>query len=164
MMGGRLAEELFLDTMTTGAGNDIEQASNLARRMVCRYGMSSLGPMTFGKKEEQVFLGREIAKNRDYSESTAVAIDDEVRKLIIMGYERAKSILTENRDALVRVAESLLVRESLDAAEIRLLISGQTLKERLSPIIEAKPENRNPASIKNVRPLPIPTEEKPAPA
>jgi cell division protease FtsH len=164
MMGGRLAEELFLDTMTTGAGNDIEQASNLARNMVCRYGMSLLGPMTFGKQEEQIFLGREIAQHRDYSESTAVAIDDEVRKLIMMGYERAKSILTENRDALIRIAESLLVRESLDAAEIRLLISGQTLKERGSAAIEAQPVNVTPASAKSVRPLPIPPQEKPAPA
>ena len=95
MMGGRLAEELFLDTMTTGAGNDIEQATELARKMVCQFGMSSLGPMTFGKQEEQIFLGREIAQHRDYSESTAVAIDEEVRKLVISGYERAKTILTD---------------------------------------------------------------------
>ena len=94
MMGGRLAEELFLDTMTTGAGNDIEQATELARKMVCQFGMSSLGPLTFGKQEEQIFLGREIAQHRDYSEQTAVAIDDEVRKFVIQGYERAKSILT----------------------------------------------------------------------
>jgi len=164
MMGGRLAEELFLDTMTTGAGNDIEQASELARKMVCQYGMSSLGPMTFGKQEEQIFLGREIAQHRDYSESTAVSIDDEVRKLIIMGYERAKSILTENRDALIRIAESLLERESLDAAEIQMLIAGQTLEERRSPKIETKPEKPTPAPAKSVRPSPIPPQERPAPA
>jgi len=164
MMGGRLAEELFLDTMTTGAGNDIEQASDLARKMVCRYGMSSLGPMTFGKQEEPIFLGREIAQHRDYSESTAISIDDEVRKFIIMGYERAKSILTENRDALIRIAESLLVRESLDAAEIRLLIAGKTLKDRPSPNTETESENVTPASAKNVRPSPIPPQEKAAPA
>jgi len=164
MMGGRLAEELFLDTMTTGAGNDIEQASELARKMVCQYGMSSLGPMTFGKQEEQIFLGREIAQHRDYSESTAVSIDDEVRKLIIMGYERAKSILTENREALIRIAESLLERESLDATEIQMLIAGQTLEERRSPRIETKPEKPTPAPAKNVRPSPIPPQERPAPA
>ena len=164
MMGGRLAEELFLDTMTTGAGNDIEQASELARKMVCQYGMSSLGPMTFGKQEEQIFLGREIAQHRDYSESTAVSIDDEVRKLIIMGYERAKSILTENRDALIRIAESLLERESLDATEIQMLIAGQTLEERRSPRVETKPEKPTPAPAKNVRPSPIPPQERPAPA
>jgi cell division protease FtsH len=164
MMGGRLAEELFLDTMTTGAGNDIEQASELARKMVCQYGMSSLGPMTFGKQEEQIFLGREIAQHRDYSESTAVSIDDEVRKLIIMGYERAKSILTENREALIRIAESLLERESLDASEIQMLIAGQALEERRTPRIETKPEKPTPLPAKNVRPSPIPPQERPAPA
>jgi cell division protease FtsH len=164
MMGGRLAEELFLDTMTTGAGNDIEQASELARKMVCQYGMSSLGPMTFGKQEEQIFLGREIAQHRDYSESTAVSIDDEVRKLIIMGYERAKSILTENREGLIRIAETLLERESLDATEIQMLINGQALEERRSPRVETKPEKPTPLPAKNVRPAPIPPQERPAPA
>jgi len=164
MMGGRLAEELFLDTITTGAGNDIEQASALARKMVCRYGMSSLGPMTFGKQEDQIFLGREIAQHRDYSESTAITIDNEVRKLITMGYERAKNILTENRDALIRIAESLLVRESLNGTEIRFLISGRALKERQIPKTETKPENMVPASARNARPSPISPQEKPAPA
>src|SRR5947199_10834022 len=94
MMGGRLSEELFLDTMTTGAGNDIEQATELARKMVCQFGMSSLGPMTFGKQEEQIFLGREIAQHRDFSEHTAVAIDEVVRKVVLQGYNQAKSILS----------------------------------------------------------------------
>src|SRR5437763_13996571 len=133
MMGGRLAEELFLGTMTTGAGNDIEQATALARKLVCEFGMSSLGPLTFGKQEEQIFLGRELAQHRDYSEHTAVSIDDEVRKFIMQGYERAKSILTENRNALVRIAEALLERESLDAAEIKMLIAGQSLAGRRTP-------------------------------
>ena len=164
MMGGRLAEELFLDTMTTGAGNDIEQATELARKMVCQYGMSSLGPMTFGKKEEQIFLGREIAQHRDYSESTAVSIDAEVRKFIIRGYERAKSILAGNREAMIRIAESLLDRESLDATEFRLLIAGHKLKERRSPLIEGNSEHPLPAHAGNVRPFPIPPQEKPSPA
>src|SRR2546427_10493831 len=102
MMCGRLAEERFLVTSTTGAGNDIEQATDLARKMVCLFGMSSLGPMTFGKQEEQIFLGREIAQHRDYSEHTAVAIDEEVRKFVLQGYDRAKTILSENREALIR--------------------------------------------------------------
>jgi len=164
MMGGRLAEELFLDTMTTGAGNDIEEASQLARKMVCQFGMSSLGPMMFGKKEEQIFLGREIAQHRDFSEGTAVSIDYEVRKLILMAYERAKSILTENRDALIRIAESLQGRETLDAAEIQLLLAGKKLDARRSLKIEAKAERPTPAVEKNVRPLPMPPQEKPAPA
>jgi cell division protease FtsH len=164
MMGGRLAEELFLDTMTTGAGNDIEQATELARRMVCQYGMSALGPMTFGKKEEQIFLGREIAQHRDYSESTAVSIDAEVRKFIISGYERAKSILAGNREAMIRIAESLLERETLDATEIQLLIAGHTLEERQSPQIKGNSEHPLPAPAGNVRQFPIPPQEKPAPA
>ena len=82
MMGGRLAEEMFLNQMSTGAGNDIERATELARKMVCEFGMSDLGPLTFGKKEEQIFLGREIAQHRDYSEATAIKIDDEVQQLI----------------------------------------------------------------------------------
>lgn len=164
MMGGRLAEELFLNTMTTGAGNDIEQATELARKMVCQFGMSSLGPLTFGKQEEQIFLGREIAQHRDYSESTAIAIDNEVRALVLNGYERAKAILTNNRDALIRIAEALLERESLDAEEIRLLISGQPLEERRSQKVETKTEKPTPAPAKTVRPAPIPPQERPAPA
>jgi len=167
MMGGRLAEELFLGTMTTGAGNDIEQATDLARKMVCQFGMSSLGPLTFGKQEEQIFLGREIAQHRDYSEHTAVAIDDEVRKFIMQGYERAKLILTENRDALIRIAEALLERESLDASAIKMLIAGQPLEERRTPPkVEPKSEKPTPAPAKGVV-LPAPSispHEKPSPA
>jgi cell division protease FtsH len=164
MMGGRLAEELFLNTMTTGAGNDIEQATELARKMVCQFGMSSLGPMTFGKQEEQIFLGREIAQHRDYSEHTAVTIDEEVRKFVMQAYNRAKAILTDNREGLIRIAEALLERESLDAAEIRMLLAGQPLEERRAPKIEPKSE-KPPASApaKVIRPS-IPPQEKPAPA
>ncbi len=166
MMGGRLAEELFLDTMTTGAGNDIEQATELARKMVCQFGMSTLGPLTYGKQEEQIFLGREIAQHRDYSESTAVSIDQEVRRLVMQGYERAKSILNENRDALTRIAEALLERESLDAAEIKLLIAGQPLEDRRPPKVEPKNEKPTPVPTKGVvRPAPsISPHEKPTPA
>src|SRR5207249_2975861 len=115
MMGGRIAEEMFLNQMSTGAGNDIERATELARKMVCEFGMSDLGPLTFGKKEEQIFLGREIAQHRDYSEATAIKIDDEVRRLIGQGYNTAKGILGEHRDTLVRIAAALLEREVLDA-------------------------------------------------
>ncbi len=166
MMGGRLAEELFLDTMTTGAGNDIEQATELARKMVCQYGMSSLGPLTFGKQEEQIFLGREIAQHRDYSESTAVSIDEEVRGLVIGGYDRAKIHPDRNREALIRIAEALLERESLDAAEIQLLIAGQPLVERRPHKSDPKPEKPAAAApAKNTRPSPLPPQqERPAPA
>ena len=100
LMGGRIAEELFLNQMSTGAGNDIERATELARKMVCEWGMSDLGPLTFGKKEEQIFLGREIAQHRDYSEATAIQIDEEVRKMVSAGYATAKKILSENRETL----------------------------------------------------------------
>jgi cell division protease FtsH len=133
MMGGRIAEELFLNQMSTGAGNDIERATEMARKMVCEFGMSDLGPLTFGKKEEQIFLGREIAQHRDYSEATAIKIDDEVRRLIKNGYEIAKSVLASNSDALVRIALALLEREVLDANEIKLLIEGKELPKLAPP-------------------------------
>jgi len=128
LMGGRVAEEMFLSQMTTGAGNDIEQATEMARRMVCEWGMSDeMGPLTFGKKEEQIFLGREIAQHRDYSEDTAVKIDTQVSKMVKTGYERAVKIIEERSEALVRIAEALLEREVLDGADIKLLIEGQPL-------------------------------------
>src|ERR1700739_2467011 len=113
LMGGRCAEEIFMNRKTTGAGNDIERSTELARKMVCEYGMSSLGPLTFGKKEEQIFLGREIAQHRDYSEATAIQIDEEVRKIVNAGYNTAKGILTEHRETLVKIAQALIEREVL---------------------------------------------------
>jgi cell division protease FtsH len=127
LMGGRIAEELFLGQMSTGAGNDIERATELARKMVCEWGMSDLGPLTFGKKEEQIFLGREIAQHRDYSEATAIQIDEEVKKMVSAGYATAKGILSENRETLIRIAKALIEREVLDAMEIKLLVEGQDL-------------------------------------
>jgi cell division protease FtsH len=127
LMGGRLAEELFLDQMSTGAGNDIERATELARKMVCEWGMSGLGPLTFGKKEEQIFLGREIAQHRDYSEDTAIKIDLEVRRLVDEGYQKAKVLLSGSRELLTRIAAALLEREVLDANEIKLIVEGKEL-------------------------------------
>jgi cell division protease FtsH len=127
MMGGRVAEEIFLGQMTTGAGNDIEQASDLARRMVCEFGMSSLGPITFGKKEEQIFLGREINQHRDFSEETAQHIDKEVRQLVDAGYQSAVQILSGNKDIMHRMSAALLEREVLDANEIKMIIEGKEL-------------------------------------
>src|SRR6516165_697348 len=125
--GGRVAEEIFLNQMSTGAGSDIENATDLARRMVCEYGMSRLGPLTFGKKEEQIFLGREIAQHRDFSEETARQIDLEVRRLIDETYQSAYSILDTHKDAMHRMAVALLERETIDAEEVRLLIEGMEL-------------------------------------
>jgi cell division protease FtsH len=127
LMGGRIAEEIFLKQMTTGAGNDIERATDLARKMVCEYGMSRLGPLTFGKKEEQIFLGREIAQHRDFSEETARQIDGEVRSLVDEAYRSAYEILNTNQDVMHRMSAALLERETLDANEIRLIIEGKDL-------------------------------------
>ena len=127
LMGGRCAEEIFMSRKTTGAGNDIERATDLARKMVCEYGMSRMGPLTFGKKEEQIFLGREIAQHRDFSEETARQIDAEVRSLVDDAYKSAYSILDNNKDIMHRMAQALLDRETLDAAEIRMIIEGKDL-------------------------------------
>jgi cell division protease FtsH len=137
LMGGRIAEEIFMKHMTTGAGNDIERATDLARKMVCEWGMSQLGPLSFGKKEEQIFLGREIAQHRDYSEDTAIKIDEQVRKIIGDAYDRARRIIEERSDALARIAEALLEREVVDGDEIRQLIDGKTLP----PMRPANPPN-----------------------
>lgn len=125
LLGGRSAEELVLKDRTTGAGNDLERATELARKMVCEWGMSDeLGPLTFGKKEEQIFLGREIAQHRDYSEETAIKIDQEVNKIVTSSYEKAKRLIIENVNALHRLASALLEKESLDGKEIDEIIFG----------------------------------------
>ncbi|MBX3298742.1 MAG: ATP-dependent zinc metalloprotease FtsH [Acidobacteria bacterium] len=126
LMGGRIAEGMFIgeEKITTGASNDIERATELARAMVCEYGMSDLGPLTFGKKEEQIFLGREIAQHRDYSEDTAIKIDQAVKKIVSDQYTRAEKIISDNRDAMVRLAEALLEHETLDGVQIRRVVAG----------------------------------------
>jgi len=136
-MAGRVADETFLGLKTAGASNDIERATEMARRMVCEWGMSKMGPLSYGKKEEQIFLGREIAQHRDYSEATAVAIDAEVRGLVEEGYQKAKHLIESNRDAVIRIAEALLEREILDGAEVGLLIAGETL-----PAARPNPNNK----------------------
>ncbi|MCZ6781351.1 MAG: ATP-dependent zinc metalloprotease FtsH, partial [Nitrospirae bacterium] len=119
LMGGRVAEELVLKNITTGAGNDLERATELARKMVCEWGMSEkLGPLTFGKKDEEIFLGREIATRRDFGDHVAIEIDQEVRRLVTENYERAKRMLTEHIHILKALAEALLEREVLESLEI----------------------------------------------
>jgi len=130
LMGGRVAEELVFKQITTGAGNDIERATDLARKMVCEWGMSDeLGPLTFGKKDEEIFLGREIATRRDYSEEIALKIDSEVKRLVTENYERAKRMLRDNMAALKALAEALLEKEVLEAAEIDQIIHGALSQE-----------------------------------
>jgi cell division protease FtsH len=123
LLGGRVAEELVLNHITTGAGNDIERATDLARKMVCEWGMSEkLGPLTFGKKDEEIFLGREIATRRDFSDQVALEIDHEVKRLVVENYERAKKMLTDHMATLRALAEALLEKEVLDSPEIDLII------------------------------------------
>ncbi|TAL10698.1 MAG: ATP-dependent metallopeptidase FtsH/Yme1/Tma family protein [Nitrospirae bacterium] len=125
LMGGRVAEELVFKQITTGAGNDIERATDLARKMVCEWGMSEdLGPLTFGKKDEEIFLGREIATRRDYSEEIALKIDSEVKRLVTENYERTKRMLRENMAVLKALAEALLEKEVLEGSEIDQIIQG----------------------------------------
>jgi cell division protease FtsH len=130
LLGGRIAEEITTASLTTGAGNDLERGTEMARRMVCEWGMSdAMGPLTFGKKEEQIFLGREIAQHQDYSEDTALKIDHEVKKIVTDNYYRAHALLLTNKDTLVRIADALLAREVLDAEQVRRLASGLPLDE-----------------------------------
>ncbi|HLB25531.1 MAG TPA: ATP-dependent zinc metalloprotease FtsH [Nitrospirota bacterium] len=144
LLGGRAAEELTLGHMTTGAGNDIERATELARKMVCEWGMSEkLGPLTFGKKEEQIFLGREIAQHRDYSEHTAVEIDGEVRTIVMEAYDRAKSTLSDNLHGLKALAEALLDKETLDGKEIGAILAAAGI---------AVPEGKTSTEGKTVAP------------
>jgi len=145
LLGGRAAEKLVLNQFTTGAGNDIEKATELARKMVCEWGMSEkLGPLTFGKKEEEIFLGKEIARHRDYSEKTAILIDEEVKRIVNEASERAEKLLKENIDTLHRLAQALLEREILDGEEIDKIIRG----EELQPL---RPKKRSTKSKKKDR-------------
>jgi cell division protease FtsH len=139
LMGGRIAEELTSGNITTGAGNDLERASDLARKMVCEWGMSdAMGPLTYGKKEEQIFLGREIAQHQDYSEDTALRIDAEVKKFVMDAYARATDVLKNHMQALTDVADALLAREVLDAEQVLKLVRGEKLED-LPPSVTPRP-------------------------
>ncbi|MEE9402594.1 MAG: ATP-dependent zinc metalloprotease FtsH [Desulfobacteria bacterium] len=155
LMGGRAAEELVLEEMTSGAGNDIERATETARNMVCLWGMSDkLGPVAFGQKDEQIFLGREFAQHKDYSEETAVLIDREIRGVVTDAYEKAKKILTENMNTLHAIAEALLERETLVEKEIEAIIAGDLSKsteaeeEETESDPHTKDETRTPGKLK----------------
>lgn len=146
-MGGRAAEKLVFNELTTGAGNDIERATQLARKMVCEWGMSDkIGPLTFGKKEEEIFLGREISQHRDYSEETAQIIDEEVKRIVNSGMKKAEKILKDNMDILNRLSAALLEREILDGEEIDKIIKGETLP----PFDKVEESKDNLATGKNI--------------
>jgi cell division protease FtsH len=139
LLGGRIAEEITIGSITTGAGNDLERATDLARRMVCEWGMSdAMGPLTFGKKEEQIFLGREIAQHQDYSEDTALKIDHEVKRFVTDNYSRAQALLVQHKEKVLEMAEALLSRETLDADQVRRLAAGQPIDD-LTPVPVQQP-------------------------
>jgi cell division protease FtsH len=154
MLGGRAAEEVIFGQITTGAGNDIEQATVLARKMVCEWGMSDeLGPLKYGKKEEMIFLGKEIAHERDYSEATQQRIDREVRRFVEEAHDRALGILRAHEDKLHLLAKGLLDREILDAAEIDRILRGEPLEPEEAPLPEPEPEPK-PAAARKETPEP----------
>src|SRR4029079_610597 len=131
LLGGRLAEELTNGGLTTGAGNDLERSTELARKMVCEWGMSdAMGPLTFGKKEEQIFLGREIAQHQDYSEDTALHIDREVKRFVTDNYHRAHGLLTANKAPLMAIADALLAPEVFDPDQVPRLAPGAAPAQR----------------------------------
>jgi cell division protease FtsH len=167
LLGGRIAEEITMNGMTTGAGNDLERSTELARKMVCEWGMSdAMGPLTFGKKEEQIFLGREIAQHQDYSEDTAIRIDQEIKKFVTTNYDRARRLLEKYRYALNRIAEELLTREVLDAEQVRRIVAGEKLEEHRPAAASAAPtedgSRRPPKERPSIVP-PIPPLNKPLP-
>jgi cell division protease FtsH len=168
LMGGRCAEKMFLNLQTTGAANDIEVATERARKMVTEWGMSpAMGPLTFGKKEEQIFLGREISQHRDYSEDTAIQIDKEVKRIVEECYDRAEKTLGENRESLIRLAEALLEYETLDNWDIEAIMKGLPIKSK-EPAASDVDSQGQPAREKSPGHTPLPQlinpKGKPAPA
>ncbi|HJY33238.1 MAG TPA: ATP-dependent zinc metalloprotease FtsH, partial [Vicinamibacterales bacterium] len=130
LMGGRIAEQIMLGEITTGAGNDLERATEMARAMVCEWGMSdAMGPLTFGKKEEQIFLGREIAQRSDYSEDTALRIDQEVKRIVTENYQRSLAILEEYKERVQKLADALLAREVLDGDQVKRIVAGLSIDD-----------------------------------
>src|SRR3990170_803180 len=166
LLGGRIAEEITIGSITTGAGNDLERATELARRMVCEWGMSTaMGPLTFGKKEEQIFLGREIAQHQDYSEDTALRIDHEIKRFVTSNYERARTVLEQHKPALLRIAEELLAREVLDAEQVRRILAGEALEEHTprSVVSATDDGSKRPAKERPSMVPPLPPLNKPLP-
>ena len=163
LLGGRIAEEITNTAVTTGAGNDLERVTDLARKMVCEWGMSeSIGPLTFGRKEEQIFLGRDFAQHQEYSEETANTIDREIKRIVTENYDRARSILEEKKKALLQIAEELLTREVLTGAQILRIVSGLPLEEPVeaAPVASGQPP---PTSSEPERPPVVPSLGKPLP-
>jgi cell division protease FtsH len=162
LMGGRIAEEIFLSEITTGAGNDIERATQLARRMVCEWGMSELGPATFGKKEEAIFLGREFAQHQDYSEATAIEIDKEVRRILDKAYKTAHEVISSNKQSLDKIARKLLERETLEGWEVNEILREDTGTDYMKQK-EYYPEETGPGEKMTIAPGSGPSTDVPVP-
>ncbi len=161
LLGGRVAEEITNATVTTGAGNDLDRVTELARKMVCEWGMSdTVGPLTFGRKDEEIFLGRDFAQHKDYSEETAIRIDQEIKRIVTENYERARVILEEKKSALLQIAEELLTREVLSGDQVCRIVAGKTLE---APVTIAPPESESNASPETATQPVVPPLGKPLP-
>ena len=163
LLGGRIAEEITNTTVTTGAGNDLDRVTDLAHKMVCEWGMSeAVGPVTFGKKEEQVFLGRDFTQHKDHSEETANRIDQEIKRIVTDNYDRARTILKEKKSELLQVAEELLTREVLTGKQVTRIVSGLPLEEAV-PVQAVPVASDQPISPETERPPVVPSLGKPLP-
>jgi cell division protease FtsH len=147
LMAGRLAENLILDKTTTGAANDFERATDIARKMVCQWGMSDLGPLTFGERDDLIFLGRDLAMNRNFSERTSELIDEEVKKIILRNFNRTKKILEENKDKLILISEALLDKEVLSSEEISVIVKPK----KAAPVSAKKEKDNSPRTPRPVK-------------
>jgi len=148
LMAGRVAEKLFLKKTTTGAANDFEKATEIARKMVCQWGMSDLGPLTFGERDDLVFLGKDLAMHKNFSEKTSEMIDAEVKKIITRNFDRSQEILEKNKDKLKKLAKLLLDKEVLDSEEIEAIVKGKKVQPKPKPKVAHKKKE-----TKGVRPI-----------
>jgi cell division protease FtsH len=161
-MGGRIAEDLAFKAISTGASNDIEQATEMARRMVCEWGMSALGPLAYGKKDEAIFLGKEFGRSQDYSEATAIQIDEEVRRIVTQQFERGTGLLKERFADLTTIAEALLEHESLDGIQVLQIVRGEKMNlppvppPQAPPVVAEPPVEKPEVVVPFLGPLPEP--------
>ncbi len=155
LMAGRVAENIFLNKTTTGAANDFEKATEIARKMVCQYGMSDLGPLTFGERDDLVFLGKDLAMHKNFSKKTAERIDDEVKKIVTRNFDRAKNLVENNKEKLIKIAEALLEKEVLDSDEIEVIVYGKKLKKAAPKKKESQPEKPKKDSKKAKTPTKV---------